>query len=138
MSRTALDGYPFGDADKDALVKNIQKFSKLFFVDVFGYCIMGNHFHLLVQVFPEQFFSNDEIRKRCRSFYGDDFQLSERQMGYYREKLSTLPKYMKEIKQTFSSYYNKCHNRRGTLWGDRYKSVIVERGRDFDQLPGLH
>lgn len=35
---------------------------------------------------------------------------------------------MKEIKQSFSWYYNKRHNRRGTLWGERYKSVIVENG----------
>ncbi len=128
MSRTALDGYPFGDVEKDELVTIIQKFSKLFFMEVFGYCIMGNHFHLLAQVFPEQYFSDDEVRKRCRVFYGDDFQISDRQVGYYREKLSSLPKYMKEIKQAFSSYYNKRHNRRGTLWGDRYKSVIVEQG----------
>jgi hypothetical protein len=35
---------------------------------------------------------------------------------------------MKEIKQTFSWYYNQRHNRRGTLWGERFKSVMVERG----------
>jgi hypothetical protein len=35
---------------------------------------------------------------------------------------------MKEIKQSFSWYYNKRHNRRGTLWGERFKSVIVENG----------
>jgi hypothetical protein len=35
---------------------------------------------------------------------------------------------MKEIKQAFSWYYNQRHNRRGTLWGERFKSVIVENG----------
>jgi len=35
---------------------------------------------------------------------------------------------MKEIKQGFSRYYNKRHNRRGFFWADRYKSVIVEEG----------
>ena len=38
MSRTALDGFPFGDVEKDELVKIIKKFSKLFFVEVFGFC----------------------------------------------------------------------------------------------------
>ena len=38
MSRTALDGFPFGNVEKDELVKIIRKFSKLFFVDVFGFC----------------------------------------------------------------------------------------------------
>ena len=35
---------------------------------------------------------------------------------------------MKELKQRFSRYYNKLHERRGYFWGDRFKSVIVENG----------
>ena len=35
---------------------------------------------------------------------------------------------MLEIKQTFSRYFNKRHKRRGALWGERFKSVIVENG----------
>src|SRR5210317_100745 len=128
MSRTALNGFPFGDVEKDELVKIIKKFSKLFFVEVFGFCIMGNHFHLLIQMFPEHHYEDEEIRKRCRAHYGEDFELSDEQIGDYRSKLSSLANYMKEIKQAFSWYYNQRHNRRGTLWGERFKSVIVENG----------
>jgi hypothetical protein len=28
----------------------------------------------------------------------------------------------------FSRFYNRRHNRRGFFWGDRFKSVIVEKG----------
>ena len=35
---------------------------------------------------------------------------------------------MKAIKQDFSVYYNRKHRRKGTLWGERFKSVIVENG----------
>ena len=128
MSRTALDGFPFGDVEKDELVKIIKKFSKLFFVEVFGFCIMGNHFHLLIQMFPEHYLEDEEIRSRCKAHYGEDFEVSDEQIGYYRVKLSSLANYMKEIKQAFSWYYNQRHNRRGTLWGERFKSVIVEKG----------
>ena len=128
MSRTALDGFPFGDVEKDELVKIIQKFSKLFFVEVFGFCIMGNHFHLLIQMYPEHNYKDEEIRRRCKAHYGEDFEVSDEQVGDYRVKLSSLANYMKEIKQAFSWYYNHRHNRRGTLWGERFKSVIVEKG----------
>jgi putative transposase len=57
-----------------------------------------------------------------------DYEIIDEQVVYYRNKLSRLPNYIKEIKQAFSWYYNKRHNRRGTLWGERYKSVIVEQG----------
>jgi len=128
MSRTALDGFPFGDVEKDALVKITRKFSRLFFVEVFGFCIMGNHFHLLIQMIPEHNFDDEEIRKRCKTHYGDDFEVSDEQIAGYRDKLSSLANYIKEIKQAFSCYYNQRNNRRGTLWGDRFKSVIVENG----------
>jgi len=128
MSRTALDGFPFGDVEKDELVKILKKFSALFFVEVFGFCIMDNHFHLLIQIFPEHYFEDEEIRKRCKAHYGEDFEVFDEQIAYYRGKLSSLANYMKEIKQAFSRYYNQRHNRRGTLWGERFKSVMVESG----------
>ena len=89
---------------------------------------MGNHFHLLIQMFPEHNYKDEEIRKRCKAHYGEDFELSDEQIANYRVKLSSLANYMKEIKQAFSWYYNQRHNRRGTLWGERFKSVIVENG----------
>ena len=49
ISRTALDGLPFKDEDKEILLKLISKWSKIFFVDVLGFAIMGNHFHLVVE-----------------------------------------------------------------------------------------
>ncbi len=44
MSRTALDKFPFGDIEKDEFVKIIKRFSKLYFTEIYGFCIMGNHF----------------------------------------------------------------------------------------------
>ncbi|MEA3280149.1 MAG: hypothetical protein U9Q38_06080 [Thermodesulfobacteriota bacterium] len=38
MSRTALDGYPFDEFDKDEFVEIIKKLSGLYFVEVLGYC----------------------------------------------------------------------------------------------------
>ena len=77
---------------------------------------------------PGRDFTDEEIRERCKVHYGDEFWLSDEQVVYYREKLSNPSNYLKEIKQSFSWYYNKQHNRRGTLWGERFKSVIVENG----------
>jgi hypothetical protein len=45
-----------------------------------------------------------------------------------REKLSSLSEFVREIKVGFARFYNKRHNRRGYFWGDRFKSVIVEKG----------
>jgi hypothetical protein len=39
-----------------------------------------------------------------------------------------LSEFIKEIKQGFSRYYNRKHNRKGFFWSDRFKSVIVDEG----------
>ncbi len=43
MSRSALDGFTLDNIEKDTLVDLIKSFSKLYLVDVLGYCIIGNH-----------------------------------------------------------------------------------------------
>lgn len=130
ISRTALDGLPFGDLEKEKFVKILKKFSQIYFADVLGFCVMSNHFHLLVRMHPGDKYSDDEIRERYIKFHGDDKNFSVEKAGIhgFREKWGNLSEFVKELKQTFSRFYNKRHNRRGTLWGERFKSVIVENG----------
>jgi REP element-mobilizing transposase RayT len=128
MSRTALDGFPLGDVEKDFMLDLIKRFSTLYFTEILGFCLMGNHFHLLVKMIPESHFTDDEIQKRFEAFYSDSREFAEGQIPYWREKLSSLSEFMREIKVGLARYYNKRHHRRGYFWGDRFKSVIVDKG----------
>ena len=128
MSRTALDGFPLGDVEKDFMLDLIRRYSTLYFVEILGLCLMGNHFHILVRMFPEHKFTDEDIQKRYENFYGDDSMFASGWIPPLREKLSSLSEFVKEIKQSFSRYYNKKHHRRGTLWSERFKSLIVENG----------
>jgi putative transposase len=128
MSRTALDGFPLGDVEKDFMLDLIRRYSELYFVEILGFCLMGNHFHILVRMFPEHKYTDADIQKRYENFYGDDRMFAAGWIPSLREKLSSLSEFVKEIKQSFSRYYNKRHHRRGTLWGERFKSLIVENG----------
>jgi REP element-mobilizing transposase RayT len=128
MSRTALDGFPLGDIEKDFMLELIRKYSKLYLVEILGFCLMGNHFHILVKMIPEHEFADEEIKERFVRFYGDDHSFTYGQVPSLREKFSSLSEYIREIKVGFARYYNKRHHRRGYFWGDRFKSVIVEKG----------
>ena len=72
MSRTALDGFPLGDIEKDFMLDWIRRYSSLYLVEILGVCIMGNHFHLLVKMIPEYKFSDEDIKNRYLGFYDDD------------------------------------------------------------------
>lgn len=43
-----------------------------------------------------------------------------------KKRFCDLSIYMKEVKERFSRWFNKRRERKGTLWMDRYKSVMVE------------
>jgi hypothetical protein len=128
MSRTALDGFPLDDVEKDFMLDLIRQYSKLYLVEILGFCLMGNHFHILIRMFPDYKFTDEEIKKRYEDFYGDSRAFADGWIPTLREKLSNLSEFVREIKVGFARYYNRRHNRRGYFWGDRFKSVIVEDG----------
>jgi hypothetical protein len=43
-------------------------------------------------------------------------------------RMHDLSEFMKTLLQRFTRWFNRTHQRSGTLWGARYKSVIVESG----------
>ena len=95
MSRTALDGFPLKDVEKDFMLDLIKKLSALYFTEILGFCLMGNHFHLLVKMIPEDRFSDEQIQKRFEAFYIDSRAFSKGQLPYLREKLSSLSEFIR-------------------------------------------
>ena len=81
MSRTALDGFPLGDMEKDFMLDLIRRYAALYFVEILGFCLMGNHFHLLVRMFPEHKFTDDDIKKRYEALYGEEQLFSGKKKG---------------------------------------------------------
>jgi hypothetical protein len=53
-------------------------------------------------------------------------QLSPRSRQRLRARMGDISVYMKELKQGFSRGYNARHQRYGTLWAERFRSVVVE------------
>ncbi len=90
LLRTALDGFPFGDIEKDKFVKIIKRYSRLYFAEIIGYSIMDNHWHLLAIMHPEQNYSDEEIKKKFIEIHGKDIFFPPERIPYFREKWSNL------------------------------------------------
>ena len=118
-----------------------------------SYCLMDNHFHLLLEVppMPEGGISDEELLKRLSAIYGEAFvavvaqELADARAAIYTSesgmdeavaaihkrftyRMHDLGEFMKGLLQRFSQWFNRAHSRSGTLWEDRFKSVIVEDG----------
>jgi REP element-mobilizing transposase RayT len=118
-----------GDVEKERFVEMLRKKSRFYFTDILGFCVMGNHFHLLVRMLPEADFSDDEVRRRYGVAHpGLEKSFPEGAMAALRDKWSSVSEFARELKVDFARFYNKRHGRRGYFWGDRFKSVLVEKG----------
>lgn len=77
MSRTALDGFPLKDVEKEFMLGLFQRFAALYFTEILGFCLMGNHFHLLVKMLPDSRYGDSDIKARVQLFYGKDRDIGE-------------------------------------------------------------
>jgi len=144
MTRTVNGELLFKDRDKEILRKMIRQVADFCGVEVLTYCIMSNHFHVLLQVPDAPSVSDTELIRRYRVLYpkptkyqeasavlmASQLQLGGNEAEVIRRKLlarmSDVSEFMKTVKQRFTTWYNKSHQRYGTLWADRFKSVLVQ------------
>ncbi len=69
VSRTALDGFVLGDIEKEYLLNLIKSLSSVYFTEVLGFCLMGNHFHILVRMQPGERYSDKEVKTRYKLYF---------------------------------------------------------------------
>jgi REP element-mobilizing transposase RayT len=144
ISRINKKNTLFDEVEKEYLFKLISVFASGFFVKIHSYCIMGNHFHLLVTTMDQEAREADkeELFRRYRLMYGSKaippsgscnkygcFQ-ADKDGGIQRlrNRLGSISRFVQELKQTFSSWYNKRHGLKGYLWHDRFKGIILDKG----------
>ena len=153
MSRTAGGEKLFGEVEKEAFRRLMWRMAKFSGVELLTYALMNNHFHILVKV-PERakFLKRFEgeggeakLLEHLSQLYSKAFiagvkaelarvrdagrgEEAEAILETFRKRFCDLSCFVKELKERFSRWYNKHHDRRGTLWMDRFKSVLVEDG----------
>lgn len=147
VSRVVDRRIVFGDEEKAFFRKLLERQLAFSGLRCIAWCFMGNHFHLLLEV-PDKDaaldgWGEDEFVNRLRVLGGEGYARTmrkeiemwqgngnqkgvDRAVGNIRARLFDLSAFMKEFKYKFSCWFNKRHGRKGTLWEERFKSVLVE------------
>jgi len=136
------------DVEKEEILRLLERLGRGFFVQIHAFCIMSNHFHLLVtaQEGAAAQASKRDLVRRYRAIYGKraDPPLGEQQpdgsvdpdhdggVQRLRERLGDVSRFLQEFKQTVGRRYNARRERRGTIWSDRFKSVVTEKRGDAE------
>ena len=153
VSRIANKAFLLDDAEKRRVFVNMMHRAADFSgVDVITYVVMDNHFHLCVKI-PEREgeVPESEILRRVGVLYGKDRRdalerrlagcreegddaAADAELARLRSRMGDLSEFMKTFKQRVSQWYNSNYGHEGTLWGGRFKSVLVEDGRYLRNL----
>ena len=114
ISRAVGGEFLLGDIEKEKLLNIIKRFSLLYFVKTIGFCIMSNHFHLLIKTIDISKIDDSDLKDRLARHYKNTFnEINDINLVRYKEKLTDVSEYVKSIKMTFSRWYNKRNNRKG-------------------------
>ena len=144
ISRVVDRNCIFNEEEKGRFMGFMRQLEAFTGVEVLSYCLMGNHFHLLLHVpaKPEKI-SDEEVRGRMKALYGEkkmgeidikieehrgsgDMQFEVDLYDQMRRRMYDLSSYVRDLKWRFSKWYNVENERKGTLWEERFRSVLVE------------
>ncbi len=113
-------------------------------VQIITYSLMSNHFHILTRVPPQPEITDGELLKRSADFYGQsapetlriaesiriEGKIPDQERIRLLKRMNDVSVFMKELKQRFTIWYNKRNHRFGTLWAERFRSILVEDRAD--------
>jgi putative transposase len=139
MNRTAgtRDDRPFDDVEKEEFVKLLHRLATFYTIEIIGYCAMSNHWHALLWV-PHEIPSETEAIHRFTRFYPrlDAPDPGTPEMEHLRNRLRDLSDLGKQLQMRFTAWYNRTRpiERRGGLWADRFKSVLLQGSRDHSAI----
>ena len=153
-SRIVDRRFIFGSREKDCFVTTMRKLEAFLEVKVLTYCVMANHFHLLLEVPSEDdisALSPQTLRERLPLLYHgpaltqaiEELDRAEAVaqgegpstgsstwldsvVSRYQQRMGDLSVFVKELKWRFSIWYNNSNDRSGTLWEERFKSTLIE------------
>jgi putative transposase len=151
MNRLANRERLLGDVEKKYFLDLVRKVETFSGVRVLTYCLMDNHFHLLLEVPAENPFEIPEsvVWERMKALYSKDAiavvqadvaryrmqgneKLAQQQLDSYRIRMVDLSQFMGTLQQRFAQWFNQRKGRCGKAWNDRFKSVLVESPAHYE------
>jgi REP element-mobilizing transposase RayT len=158
ISRVVDRRLVFERREKEHFRKLMRKLECFSGCRALSYCVMGNHFHILLEVPPRPEAGLDAatldlelFAKRLAGIYkagevleilsllkkalaatdgseASRIRVTEAIAGPYLMRMHDLSEFMNGLLKRFTRWFNRQYKRTGTLWEERFKSVIVESG----------
>jgi putative transposase len=144
VTRTVNGEFLFDERSKETLRRMIWKVADFCGVQILTYAVLSNHFHVLIRVPRKGVISDEELLRRYSVLHPEPTSYHSARLSTVRAQLAgndpsaqkwrsrqlalmgDISQFMKLLKQRFSIWYNKNHQRFGTLWAERFRSVLIQ------------
>ena len=144
MTRVVAGERLIDEPAKEILRRQLWLVAEYCGVEILTYAILSNHFHILVRV-PQKIIPSDtELVRRYRLLHPKPTKYQQARIEVIEAQLTAggpdgeawrrrqialmgdVSNFMKLLKQRFAIWFNRDHRRYGTLFAERFKSVLVE------------
>jgi REP element-mobilizing transposase RayT len=133
----------FDDGEKERFRKTLRAVAEFSGVKILTWTCLSNHWHVLTYVPAREEVSDQTLARRLSFLYdktvvenllmqlaalrtAGNAEAAEARKREYTYRMYDLGEFVKTLKQRVSVSYNRRHNRKGTLWEERFKSILVE------------
>ncbi len=135
------------DVQREVWVAALHRAALFSGVEVITYCAMQTHAHILVRIDPHAAECGDqELVARFAALYGrsraawcrlnarelaaelaqGDTARAKRLRDALRRRMGDVSEFMRTLKQRYTKWFNHTYETEGTLWAERFGSVLVE------------
>jgi len=143
-SRVVNGEHLLRDPDKEMLGRIAYQLADGLGVHLDTFQVMENHFHICLRVPMKVPISDAELIRRWHKLYPRPSKYERLKLEVVEAQLplntplantwrarmlvrmGDVSQYMKMLKQRFTTWFNRTHNRIGTLWCERFGSTLVE------------
>jgi hypothetical protein len=125
--------FPFGKVEKETFLRLAVDLSRFYSLDLLSVVVMGNHYHVVCSA-PAEAPGKEEVIANWRAFRGSgptviepDWE-NEEVVAQLAGRMRDISKFIKDLQQRFTCWFNRTRpkGRRGGLWADRFKNIILE------------
>ena len=146
VSRIAHRVYFLKEDERKDFLEIVRRAAEFTGIRLLGWCVMGNHFHILAYLPKPEAIDEKEILRRYGILKGQtasanmetafadwrkDDASGERRVAVWldgqRNRMYSIASFMKIVKQWFTVEYNRRNAHKGTLWEASYFDRVVTR-----------
>lgn len=131
---------------KEVMRKQLWRTADFSGIQILTYCLMGNHLHILIRVPDRETVqvSDSELLRRYKVLYPkptryERARIEELEQALHEDghkagilrarllaRMHDVSAFMKTLKHRYTLWYNRSHDRYGTIWAERFRSVLVQ------------